>query len=215
MRPVPAEEAADFEEIVAAIEKLTPADWLRLRKFASFRMAGLYGSCGHGDDLLQEAIRLTAEGAPRADRDENDTIPDANTPAEPSKRRRRWRRSVPFVHHILGVMRSTSTAWREAAEKKPSVVSFSAITHADASAFDPPDTSPNPTRELVAAELLASIEREFEHDTVVLAVIDGLESGKSQQEIAVGISVPLPMVAAALKRLRRHVLKLRTSGCAP
>jgi hypothetical protein len=212
VKPVPEEEAANLDEVVAAIDGLKPAEWLRLRKFASLRMAGLSDGRRQGEDLLQEAFTRTASGALRADGQDGDTGLGADGPSEKPKRARRWRRSVPFVHHLLGVMRSTSTAWRDAANPAV-VVSLSAVPLADGSALDLQEGAPDSRRRLVAAELLASIRREFEGDDVVLAVIDGLASGMSQPEIADDMGVHLLVVTSALKKLRRHVKELYGKGC--
>ena len=77
---------------MTAIQSLSDADNLRLEKFARFRIRGLGRASAGRDwrDLLGEALAATL---------------DPN--------HRRWNKSVTFVQHLLGAMRSISTAWRK------------------------------------------------------------------------------------------------------
>ena len=83
-RRIPEEKAATREEIVAAVDTLTPKELSRLRGFAKWRVAGM-GRAAQGqdwEDLLRKAVAATYEGS------------------------RRWNKdSVPCLQHLLGAMR--------------------------------------------------------------------------------------------------------------
>lgn len=91
-RRVPEEKAASQDEIQTAIHSLTEAELLRLEKFARWRIRGLGRASGGRDweDLLGETLTATLD-------DDH----------------RRWNKSVSFVQHLLGAMRSISTAWKK------------------------------------------------------------------------------------------------------
>jgi hypothetical protein len=80
------EEAATVDEVVAELASLKTADSLRLRDYARVRVS-IAGRSAHGDweDLLADAINRLIEG------------------------RRAWKKSVPFVTTVIGVMRSISS----------------------------------------------------------------------------------------------------------
>ena len=188
-RGVPEEEAASFDEIGAAVDALRTEDWLRLRAFARFRMAGLSREqlkARTHEDLLSEAIARTATGD------------------------RRWRRSVPFAQFLLGAMRSISTAWRH--EANPDLaVSASQLPPGDdgEATMDPVEaaegTEPDPLRFTLARETVAEIKRHFADDECVPVLLDGLEQGLAVAETAAALGVEQKTVEAALKKLRRHV----------
>src|SRR5437763_7081265 len=91
-RRVPEERAATREEVVAAVEALTRHEYLRLEQYARWRIRGI-GRAARGRDweeLLREAISATYEGS------------------------RHWNKeSVDFPGHLIGVMRSISSHWRD------------------------------------------------------------------------------------------------------
>lgn len=190
-RGVPKEEAATCDEIVAAIEGLPDEDWLRLKKFAAYRMAGLpreQRKGRTGEDLLREAVARLATGE------------------------RRWRKSVFFFVFLRGAMRSISTAWRE--EANPDLaIPFSELPAArDGTLFDPPeaasDGAPDPIRSLEGAETLTAIRLHFAADDLMPLVIDGLGEGMTIAEIAALLEVDQKKIEAAVKKLRRHAREL-------
>jgi hypothetical protein len=89
-RRVPVEKAASPTEIATAIEALTPADFVRLRRYAGQRVWGLGPKSVEktGDDLLQAALC--------------DLLQDT----------RRWDRTkVGFMGFLFGAMSSISSNW--------------------------------------------------------------------------------------------------------
>ena len=184
------EEAASPEEIGAAVEGLGTADWSRLRSFARFRMAGLSPEqlkARTYEDLLGEAIARAATGD------------------------RRWRRTIPFVHFLLGAMRSISTAWRSEANPDPAALEPSSLIDGQTTP-DPLDsaagTEPDRLRIILARERLAAIRSHFAADEMVLLLIDGLEQGLEVAETAAELGIEQKSVEAALKKLRRHTRSL-------
>jgi hypothetical protein len=90
-REVHEETAATPVEINQAINTLRPAELLRLKKYAQFRIKGL-GRASQGrnaEDLLYEALNATLGG------------------------NRQWNTSVSFPVHLRGAMRSISSHWKE------------------------------------------------------------------------------------------------------
>jgi len=87
---------ATGDAVNRAIEALRPAELLRLKHFAVWRLCGLgRASCGRTwEDLLSEATLSTLEGA-------------ANNGGG-----RRWNQNVNFVTHLVGAMRSISSHWK-------------------------------------------------------------------------------------------------------
>lgn len=80
-------EYASPDEAAAALERLGPADRIRLRALARNR---LYGLNSRWEDLLQEALTRILEGT------------------------RKWPRNVPIIAFVAGVMRSLAGEyWKE------------------------------------------------------------------------------------------------------
>ena len=187
---MPEEEAASITEIGAAVEGLGTADWVRLRSFARLRMASLSAEqlkARTYEDLLGEAIARAATGD------------------------RKWRREVPFVHFLLGAMRSISTAWRTAANPDLAALELPRVIDGEMNP-DPVEaaegTEPDPLRFTLARERLAAIRSHFAADELVLLLIDGLEQGLEVAETAAELEIDKRRVDAALKKLRRHVRSL-------
>ncbi len=89
-RRVPAEAAATPDEIAAAIESLTDADWARLKSHADYRIVriGKAADRRDGDELLQTTITYLLE----------DT--------------RRWNKAkVGFLKFLLWAVTSISSNW--------------------------------------------------------------------------------------------------------
>lgn len=188
LRSVPEEEAATREELVAAIDGLTPEDWLRLRSFARFRMGAVAPLQAKGrtdEDLLREAIARAATGD------------------------RRWRRSVPFHQFLFGAMRSISTAWREEANPDLAVQLDArrelALVEGPAPAVA---EGCDPVRPLVANAVITAMKNHFATDALVLVVIDALIDGMTAPEIASALGENLLTINAAIKKLRRHAREL-------
>ncbi|HXM51474.1 MAG TPA: hypothetical protein VN956_26770 [Pyrinomonadaceae bacterium] len=142
-RRIPEEKAATQEEIVAAVEALTPEDLSRLRGFAGWRVAGM-GRAAQGqdwEDLLRKAIVATYyEGG------------------------RRWNKdAVPFRQHLLGAMRSISSHERDQFDEREATLESDLIYTSTAgdqvnplATIESPGASPQ--RVLEAKEKVEEIE---------------------------------------------------------
>ena len=89
-RKIPEERAATPEEVHAAMEALTPADWYRLRKFADYYIFLLREKARdrRADDLLSEAFSRFLE------------------------RTRKWDKTkVDFMGVLFGAIESISDSW--------------------------------------------------------------------------------------------------------
>ena len=97
------EVCATSAEVIAAIESLSAEEFHRLKKFAGFRIRGL-GRAAMGRDysaLLSEAVVSTLQGS------------------EGGLEGRKWAKNrVRFINHLLGAMRSISSHWKEAFERR-------------------------------------------------------------------------------------------------
>lgn len=186
-RRVPREQAASPAEIRQAINSLTDPQWLRLEKYAAWRIRGLArkASGRAGMDLLQEAVTATLEG------------------------RRSWNKaSVDFVGHLLGVMRSMSTHWgeqfdpdeaRTEAEVAPSTATGDTLTQVTGAG-----SQQSPADDVVAArEAIETIEHYFAKDQRVLELLEGLREGLTGPEVQELFNMSPAEYEAAKKRLRR------------
>lgn len=188
-RRVPDDKAATPEEIQAAIEALAPAELLRLREFAGWRVAGL-GRKALGqnhDDLLGEAITRTLAGD------------------------RRWNKlSVNFAGHLMGVMRSISTHWKEQFDSdEPHLESELTHVSPEGEVWNPlmrvDSAAPNPERILDARQQVEEIERLFAEDTVASLIIQGLREGMSGPDLRADLELSQTEYDTAMKRIRRKV----------
>ncbi len=190
-RRIPEEQAATPEEIHGAIEALRPADLLRLKKFAYFRILGL-GRASKGrnhEDLLGEALIATLAGS------------------------RRWNKSVSFVQHLLGAMRSISSHWVE--EFDPGEAFLEAeltSTTPNGEKYSPvlnaPSTSPDGERVLAAKQEVEAIERLFAEDPQVLEIIGGLRAEMTGPEIQEALNMSKTEYETAIRRMRRGIQRI-------
>ncbi len=188
-------EYATREDVERAVDFLSPADEMRLEKFARYRIRGLGRKVTGRDhkDLQREAITSTWIGA--GDLGEG----------------RRWRKSnVTFVQHMLGAMRSISSHWKEAAEDDEAQLdSELAFEGEDGEMLSPlenaPSNAPDQERSLSAKEQLGTIFRLFQKDDDAALVIEGIREGWSGPEIMERLGLPRNRYEAALRRIRYHV----------
>jgi hypothetical protein len=188
-------EYATREDVERAVDSLSPADEMRLEKFARYRMRGLGRKATGRDheDLQREAITSTWIGS------------------GDSKEGRRWRKSnITFVQHMLGAIRSISSHWKEAAEDDEAQLdSDLAFEGRDGEMLSPvenaPSNAPDQERSLAAKEQLGAIFRLFQNDDDAALVIEGIREDWSGPEIMERLGLPKNRYEAALKRIRYHV----------
>jgi CheY-like chemotaxis protein len=192
---------ATRDEIEEAIEKLTPAQLLRLRLFAD-RMAQRLGTAARGrdgSDLLQEALLLTFEGAEGTNG-------------------RHWKKGVDFCRHLEWAVKSKADNWKHKrtlelqAYEACEMISpdseegrFSPINHVasrDAAA----------DQCLIAREQVERILRVFEHDEAATIVLRGWSEGVTACEMIMEYGLTKQQYEAAVKRIRTKLQKRGGEG---
>jgi hypothetical protein len=182
-KATPPEEYATDEEVVAAVQALTDVDGVRLAKVAGFRARALAG-LGLGlsaDDLIQEAIKRTL------------------------KRRRRWRKKVPFVMHLSKAIRSIASHAPD--ELKGGTVLTASEEDSDGRLDGIALVSQvtDPERAAAVAEQFARIEKKFADDAEVALVLEGLAAGMKGPEIQADLQITETQYETIMTRLRRGV----------
>lgn len=188
-------EFATAAEVMAAIESLPAEEDYRLKRFARYRIRGL-GRPAMGRtyvSLLDEAIASTLQGCERG--------PGG----------RKWPKNrVSFVNHLYGAMRSISTHWKEAYERK----------QMDAERFEwelrrkdeqddvaqprkqASDPAADPFRCYAARELLEILDKRFAEDEDALLVMIERQEGRTVSEIVAEFGLTEKRVNAAMQRIR-------------
>lgn len=188
-RRIPKEKAATRDEIVAAVEALTPRELSRLRGFGKWRVQGM-GRAAQGqnwEDLLAKAVARTFEG-PRG-----------------------WDRNrVNFCNHLLGVIRSISSHETKQFDPNEAMVESDLITVST----EGEETSPlatvessvaDPQRMLEAKEKVEEIDAIANKNPLAWLIWDGFRSGMNGPEIREALSISLKDYDTALKWLRRNI----------
>ncbi len=176
-----------------AIEALTIADWVRLKRSAEFwaRFRGLAPHESTAEDLLEEAQLKALTGD------------------------RPWNRDFTFVQHVRKSMKSISDGWAKKRGHKETCL-FSQILEPNAEGKEgsPLDTLksdlPTPDRSLGAKKEVARIARLFTDDTEATQVLQGWYDGLKAHEIRQKYGLDEGKYAAARKRIRLKVMSLRS-----
>lgn len=188
-------ECATTAEVMAAIESLSAEQDYRLKKYAQFRIRGLGRAAMDRTYrcLLDQAIATTLEGA------------------ESETQGRRWAKNrVPFVDHLLGAMRSISTHWKEAYERRGTEAER---FDWEAAAEDELGNLVRPTEQAIdpvadtfrscsAKELLDALDKHFAQDQDALLVIEARKDGMSVPEMVAELGLTEKKVRAAMQRIR-------------
>ena len=187
-------------EIDRMIEMLTTKDWLKLQKFADFRVRGLgWAARGRtGEDLLGDALLRTLIGA------------------EATQKGRHWNKDVDFVWHLTGAMRSISTCWRrQFKENEAHLISEFPMHDADGEEHSLLD---NVASQHTAADqrLIEKDEKEwvlamFKHDPEATQVLQGLLDGLKKNEIMSRHGFDEKKYVAVVKRILK-LLGRRNGG---
>jgi hypothetical protein len=181
------------ERLVAAINSLSDADLIRLRKYAQWRMRALgHQAAGREcDDLLQEAITSTLI--------EN----------------RRWTpEKVDFYHHLVGAMRSIASAWSMRATTEARIPVAEAEEDEDGSprTFIPfhniPAREPNPEKQLEAKQTIRAVMDCFRDDHTAQQILTGFMDGLKGREIMAVLGMRPIEYDTARRRIHRRLRKL-------
>jgi hypothetical protein len=180
---------------MAAIESLSAEQYYRLKQFARFRIRGLSrAAMGRTyDSLLSEAVVSTLRGA------------------EGGTEGRKWAKNrVPFIDHLLGAMRSVSTHWGEAYERRAKEAERfdweEAREDQEGNLLRPTevavDPAADPFRSCAANELLEALDKRFAEDEDAWLVIESRKKGMTVPEIVAELGLTEKEVNAALQRVR-------------
>ena len=184
-------------ELLRAVRALTPAEQLRLRDVAKFRICGLGRAAGGRDweDLLSEAFCRTLMGA---------TDP---------KNGRHWNKSVDLIRHLTEAMRSIANSWKRQfiEEKNTYLVSELQTCDAEGDEYSPLDNVAS--RHVLADERL--IEQEIEDqifavlrgDPEATQVLQGWMDGFRKHEILPKFGLDEKRYEAAVRRIRVKLLR--------
>lgn len=162
-RRVPEERAATPEEVHAAIESLSLADWARLRKFADYYIVLLGEKAGdrRGKDLLNVAFERLLQ------------------------RTRKWDKTkVDFMGFLYGAIESISDGWskKKYSPTEQPVLAAQLVQEADEGQLSDPaeefvSTEVSPAQMLLYNETLSQIEALFVDDPEVLKVLEAFREG--------------------------------------
>jgi DNA-directed RNA polymerase specialized sigma24 family protein len=194
----PARVASD-EEVRAAFSALTTSDLVRLLEFAAFKAKSLGRRARHrdGEVLFQDSATAVLEG------------------------RRRWPLGrVSFVVFLIGVIRSMASHWAEAYdETEDEQVEAELVIEREDGELDSPLTraaapGPDAERTLVLMETVAELEKLFEKDDDVEAILvmRALAEGMSPQEIQAVLDLSRTAYETIITRVRRKARKAFPKG---
>jgi hypothetical protein len=199
---------ATREEVDRAIEALSKAELLRLRKFAD-RQANLFRGADDrtGDDLLQEALRSTFQRA------------------EDGQNGRRWNKRVSFATYLFGAIRGISgrrksdkavlacDTFKEDA-KGQEYCQFDDVTPSERNNFfgyASGDFDLAAEQSLIAKQNIKQIMEEFTDDPVATLVLQGWAEGLKRREILQqGLSGD--QYRTAVRRIRKKLLGPTNGG---
>ena len=181
-----AKTAAALEEVDAALQALTEADYGRLWSFAKARILRIGGAADgrNHEDLLAEAVRRTLDG------------------------QRRWYQRVNIVEHLFGAMRSVSSHWAETYASEQRQGRDHLLDTLDARTDLPLAMSeaPNPERAIVASDLLRRVRQFFEDDPLADTIIAGWEDGLDGPTICEVAEIDSQTFQSKVRGIRRRLL---------
>jgi hypothetical protein len=195
------DECASTTEVVAAIESLSAEQYYRLKRFAQWRMRGI-GRAALGrnyDSLLAQAVVSTLEGS------------------ESETKGRKWARNrVLFVEHLFGAMRSISTHWKDAYERRgmeAELLDCEAATEDETGNVSRPldlaiDPTADPLRSYMGREALEALDNHFSGDEDALLVIEARKEGMSVARMVADLGLTEKRVNAATQRIRYFLRRI-------
>lgn len=191
-RPMSLETTANdhltLNEVRAAIEALSDADWLRIEKIAK-----LYSRNRRleADDLLQTTLMRTLEGT------------------------RRCPRCVDFVRFLAAAMRSIASDDVKAWTRKPELKTVPKFG-GDEDEFDFADLSPDPEVTLAdqqeAEQIAARVLMLFEDDVVAQTIVEGQMEDMSADELRDLTGLDTKAYASKRRLIRRRIEKAFPNG---
>ena len=182
-------------EIDLAIKTLSTADLLRLRNFATLliRSLGRAARSRNWEDLLNEAQCRTLIGA------------------GDSRSGRHWNRSVPFVQHLAGAMKSIANLWkRQFRGSEAYLVSELTVCDEEGEEHSPIESVPSgclpADRRLFQKAEEEGVFALFSDDEHATRILRGIIDGLQKNEIKQTYSLDEKMYTSAMRRLRVRLL---------
>jgi CheY-like chemotaxis protein len=202
---------ATREEIDQAIAVLSPAQWLKLQKFAKWRVCVLSRSASYNwEDLLNEALLSTLIGA------------------QGNGNGRRWNKRINFVMHLTGAMRGIYSHRKEKGNGREILECEAINCDAAGQELSPLDNlglgdSPNgrlrgvaaegsAERRLIEKEKVEKIFRMFKDDRDAILVLEGWSEGMKKIEVMQKYELTAKQYDAATKRIRAKTWGPRNGG---
>lgn len=171
-------------EIADAIQTLSDADWIRLRKVAN---AYSRGRAIEAEDLLQEAMRRALDGG-------------RNCPED-----------VGVVKFLAEVMRSIAHAAKETAANQPQLVPV-ANHSIDETAVDPPGPTPGVEDNLQGNQEAAAILALFDDDETAQIMLEGMMEGMQGEDLKELTDLDQTAYQSKRKLIRRRIDKKFAEG---
>jgi CheY-like chemotaxis protein len=195
---------ATREDIDQAFAALSPAQWLKLQKFAKWRVPVLPRSAScNWNDLLNEAVLSTLTGA------------------QGNGNGRRWNKRVDFLMHLTGAMRGISSQRKDKAVGREILECEAINCDAAGQELSPLDNlgpgdsrnerlrfavtegfQPAAERQLIAKEEVERMFRMFKEDKEATFVLEGGSEGMKKNEIMQKYELTEKQYDAATKRIR-------------
>ena len=170
------------DEMRQAIDRLLPADLLRMEKAA--RILAFKAKCDAGD-LLSEAVARVLTGSRRCPRD------------------------VEIKTFLIGVMRSLSSAFWEQSKTSVDVLELAATGTDDPVAVVVASTDRNAEEWCLAKDdtnrRITALEELFEGDDAAMMVLMGRLDGLTKEEIMTMNDLTLTDYGSLLRRMRRKI----------
>jgi DNA-directed RNA polymerase specialized sigma24 family protein len=169
--------------IEEALEALTMADQVRLKRIAQIRAAGIPGV--EWDDLLQEAIMRLLSGSRQCPQD------------------------VPFMACLLQTIRSIAHEARQHGKLMPiaSCEDAGDVGVIDELTFE----RPGPESQAIVRNQIEWIQSMFKNDAESLTVLHALAEGLSPEETVSKVGMTLKRYQSAQKRIRRKLANIGES----
>lgn len=188
MHTILIDEFATSAEIIHSFSNLSNADLSRLKSIAQLRARGLVTF--DWEDLIQEAVSRALEGF------------------------RKWPKNIPFIAFLAQTIRSIANEeWRR-------LINQNTTNASDLDSIDGEDplidqlaiTLINPEREIIAKNILVTIESLFINDKDATAILLGSAHGDSPDVIQGKSNLTLTQYASAQKRIRRKISQTFLNG---
>jgi hypothetical protein len=185
---------ATREEVDRAITTLTTTDLLRLKRYGDGRVCLSRGKDHRtGEDLLQEALRLTFEGA------------------EGGGKGRRWNKRVPLVTYLFGAIRSITRRRKGDHDLWCDIFEYDAEGQGHCLLDTVESRERRADQRLIAEETFNGILGKFKDDPEAILVLGGWSEGmKSNEIIEEGLSEN--QYRATVKRIRMKLLSPTNGG---